>query len=212
MTKAPGNKKTPAEKTPEKQKAPAKKGQSPKPLDRKPFGRKEVRLGALLAGVLAVVFIAWLVFHDGDSGTPTTGPESATLESLRESASERGTPIYWAGPQEDAELEVTDSDGGERVYVRYLTGGAEPGDPRPKFLTIGTYVYPGAAEALKRQAKETGGELKSAPGGATVYINPDHPQSVYLAYPGVGVEIEVYDPNPQRALNLVTAGQIVPVA
>jgi hypothetical protein len=167
----------------------------------------------VLAGVLVIGLLAWLIFHDGgDSGTQPGGPESATVESLRETASSSGMPIYWAGPQNGAELELTNAEGGKRVYVRYLTGGAQPGDPRPKFLTVGTYVFPDATRALKRQSREVGGELRPAPGGATVYVNPDRPQSVYLAYPGVEVEIEVYDPSPQRALNLVTAGQIVPVS
>jgi hypothetical protein len=178
-----------------------------------PAARKEVRIGAVLAGLLVVGLLAWLVFHDGgDSGTSPGGPEAATVESLRETASSNRTPIYWAGPQDGAELELTNAEGGNRIYVRYLTGGAEPGDPRPQFLTVGTYVFPDAVRALKLQSHETGGELRTAPGGATVYVNPDRPQSVYLAFPGVGVEIEVYDPSPQRALNLVTAGQIVPVS
>ena len=30
--------------------------------------------------------------------------------------------------------------GKARVYLRYLTEGAEAGDPRPAFLTAGTYA------------------------------------------------------------------------
>lgn len=134
-----------------------------------------------------------------------------TVDSLRETAAARGTPIYWAGPQNGTELELTETEGGDRTYVRYLTGGAQPGDPRPNFLTIGTYVFPGAVAALKRQSHTAGGVLASAPGGATVYFNRDRPQSIYLALPGIGVEIEVYDPDAKRALELVSSGQIVPV-
>jgi len=172
---------------------------------------RKVRLGALLAGLLVVALVGWLIFHDGGSSSSSGGPESATVEALRESAAAQGTPIYWAGPQEGTELEVTKTEGGGRTYVRYLTGGAQPGDPRAKFLTIGTYAFQDAAKALKRKGHEPGGILMSAPGSATVYINRERPQSVYLAYPGGEVEIEVYDPDPRRALNLVTAGQIVPV-
>jgi hypothetical protein len=98
-----------------------------------------------------------------------------------------------------------------RTFVRYLTEGAEPGDPRPDFLTVGTYAFPGAVESLQELAGEAGGVERSAPGGGVVYFNRDQPQSVYLAYPGMDIQIEVYDPDPVRAKNLVTSGQIVPI-
>lgn len=177
--------------------------------------RNQVRIGVGVAALLAIVLAGLLLFGGDDDSSPKSdsGAEAATVDSLRESAAERGTPIYWAGPQEDAELEVTETEGGERIYIRYLTGDAEPGDPQP-FLTVGTYTFPDAAKALKQQARESGGGgvLRSAPGGGTLYFSRDTPQSVYLAFPGVDVQIEVYDPDPQRALNLVTSGQIVPVS
>jgi hypothetical protein len=174
-----------------------------------------VRVGVIVAAVLAVVLIGWLVLRgDDNSSSPegSGGAEAASLETLREKAASRGTPIYWAGPQGDATLEYTESEGGDIVYVRYLTGGAEIGDPNPEYLTVGTYNFTNPVSALKRQGHSPGGELASAPGGATVYFNRDRPQSVYLAYPGVEVQIEVYDPDPERALKLVTSGQIVPVS
>lgn len=181
----------------------------------KKLDRRQLRIGAVLAAVLLIALVAWLVLGgggDSSSSESPGSPEAASLESLRETAAQNGTPIYWAGPQPGADLEVTNSDGGEQVYVRYLTGGAEAGDPRADFLTVGTYRFPDAAGALRRQARESGGRLRTAPGGGVVYVGPGHPQSVYLAFPGVEVEIEVYDPDPKRALNLVTAGQIVPVS
>jgi hypothetical protein len=93
--------------------------------------------------------------------------------------------------------------------VRYLTDGAEAGDPQANFLTVGTYDDPDAVAALRRQGGEPGGVLAKAPGGATVYFERTKPRSVYLAYPGVDVQIEVYDPDFERALQLVNSGQIV---
>jgi hypothetical protein len=189
---------------------------SPAAPDGKSPGLKVPRLGAVLAGAIVIALVAWLIFHDGGGGGSDESakpgePMAATAASLQEMAARLGSPIYWAGPQKGSELEVTESEGGERVYVRYLTGGAEIGDPRPDFLTVGTYAFEDPVRALKRQAKESGGELTTAPGGATVYISRKRPQSVYLAYPGVEVEIEVYDPDPRTARSLVTSGQIAPV-
>jgi hypothetical protein len=38
-----------------------------------------------------------------------------------------------------------------------------------------------------------------------------HPTSVYLAWPGSRYEVEVFDPSPKHALDLVLSGAIVPI-
>jgi len=172
--------------------------------------KTRVRLGAVLAAATAVGLLAWLLL-DGDSPSTSTGEaEIVTVDSLRETAATQGAPIYWAGPQDGAELELSQPEAG-RTYVRYLTDGAGAGDPRP-FLTVGSYAFPSPVSALRRQGKQSDGVLATAPGGGTVYFNRDQPRSVYLAYPGVDIQIEVYDPDFQRALQLVNSGQIVPAS
>lgn len=166
-----------------------------------------LRLG--VAAVLAVALVAWLALKDDDdSSSDSNGVEIVSVDSLRDTAAEQEAPIYWAGEQEGTELELSQPDE-DRTYVRYLTGDAEAGDPRPDFLTVGTYATADPVAALKRQSREAGGVLAKAPGGATVYFDRDQPGSVYLAYPGVDVQIEVYDPDFERALQLVNSGQIV---
>lgn len=162
-----------------------------------------------LVGVAAVLVVIWLASGDDDSSSRDSGgPEIVSAESLREASSE-GTPIYWAGERQGTELELSGPDE-QRTYVRYLTDGAEAGDPRADFLTVGTYESADPVAALRRQSKQDGGVLGKAPGGATVYFNSSDPQSVYVAFPGVDAQIEVYDPDFKQALQLVNSGQIVP--
>lgn len=158
--------------------------------------------------VIVVVIIA--VSGGGSSKTAANGAEIVSVNELREKAALQGTPVYWAGERPGAELELSQSDGG-RTYVRYLTGGAEVGDPHPDFLTVGTYEIANPIAALRRQGGRPGGVLAKAPKGATVYFSRTRPHSVYLAYPGVEAEIEVYDPSFKRALRLVDSGRVVPV-
>jgi hypothetical protein len=147
---------------------------------------------------------------DQDTSKSSGGAEIVSADSLQAAAAKQATPVYWAGEQQGAELELS-RDGSDRTYVRYLTDGADAGDPRPAFLTVGTYAQDNPVATLRRQGKEPGSVLRRAPGGATVYFNRTRPGSVYLAYPGVPVEIEVYDPSFKRALQLVNSGQIVSV-
>jgi hypothetical protein len=162
-----------------------------------------------LVAVAAVMLVAWLVSDDGDSSeSASAAPEIVSAAGLRDAAAELDIPIYWAGERQATELELSRSEA-DRVYVRYLTDGAKAGDQRADFLTVGTYAFDDPVAALRRQSKETGGVLGTAPGDATVYFDRGDPRSVYLAFPGVDAQIEVYDPNFKQALQLVNSGQIV---
>lgn len=168
------------------------------------------RIAAIVVTALAVALPAGCGGSDSDTQESDGAAEIVSPDSLRETASEGKTPIYWAGEQSGTKLELSRPDKG-RTYVRYLTGGAEAGSKRADFLTVGTYAQPNAVASLRRQSKRSGGTIARAPGNATVYFNRDNPQSVYLAYPDAPVEVEVFDPSFKRALRLVDSGQIVAV-
>lgn len=171
------------------------------------------RFAVFAATALALTLLAGCG-GGSDSGSSTQASsgeaEVVSADSLRETAAEGTTPIYWAGEQAGADLELSRPDE-SRTYVRYLTGGAEAGDERADFLTVSTYVQPDAVASLRHQSKRADGTIAHAPGNATVYYDQKHPGSVYLAYPGKPVEVEVFDPSFQRALRLVESGQIVAV-
>lgn len=175
--------------------------------------RKDVQRAAAGAMVIAAGLVFWLLLDDSGSGdepagkASSSGAEIVSVESLRDVAEE--TPIYWVGPPEGSELELSQPSAG-RTYVRYLTGGAEAGDSRP-FLTVGSYRIANAVAALRSQGKQADGVLATAPNGGVVYFSRTSPKSVYLAYPGGSTEIEVFAPDFQQALQLVTSGRIVPV-
>jgi hypothetical protein len=174
---------------------------------------KLVRIGLLAALAVAAVLVVVLVVSGGDdsSSPPDEATRIVSLEELREAASSEGNPIYWAGPQDGTELELSHSGEG-RTYVRYLADGAKAGDPGTDFLTVGTYAFPHAADALRGLSKKPGGILASSPSGGVVYFNRQRPQNVYLAFPGSAIQVEVFDPDPKRALGLVASGLIIPVS
>lgn len=170
--------------------------------------RRALSFGLALIGIVAAGFVVLLLLDD-ETTSDSAAAEVVSVASLREAAEEADTPIYWAGAQAGTELELSTPDE-TSTYVRYLTGSAEPGDDSGAFLTVGTYATPDPVAELRRQGEEPGGVLGSAPGGATVYFDSNRPQSVYLAYPGAKAQIEVYDPDFKRALQIVNSGQVVP--
>jgi hypothetical protein len=169
------------------------------------------RLSALIALGLAAFFVGWLVMNRSDDAAPATGGATATSESeLRSFAESAPHPVYWAGPKDGFTYELTQTTDG-RVYVRYLPEGTDAGDPRARFLTVGTYPRAGAFAELKRAAGADGAvSLKLERGGLAVF-SESRPTSVYFGYPDARYQVEVFHPSPTEARRLALAGQVVPV-
>jgi hypothetical protein len=188
-----------------------KAGQQPQKRVEETLKKPAVRAAIALGAVILLVVVIVLISSGGESsGGESGGAEIVSADALREDVAGGEAPVYWAGERRGTEIELSQPGGG-RTFVRYLSGGAEAGDPHPNFLTVGTYAVANPVSALRKLGKRPGGVVGSAPGHAIVYFNKVEPHSVFLAYPGVEVEIEVYDPDFTHALQLVNSGQIVAV-
>lgn len=175
-----------------------------------PTTLKPVRLGAVAAAVIGVALLAWLVLGGDDQGGRANEPQAVSVEDLQEEAGSSQVPVYWAGPQAGTTYELTETSDGS-VYVRYLAEDAEIGDPSPDFLTVATYPLENGYARVLAAAEEKGAETEELPNGGLALVDADRPSSVYLAYEGEPYQVEVYDPSPDRALELVTSGAIQPV-
>lgn len=123
-----------------------------------------------------------------------------------------GHPVYWVGEQDGKSLELTITQPGN-AFLRYLSADSDLGSPKPDFLTIGTYPLKGAYAALQANAKNhKGSKTAQTPDGGFVLQGADRPQSVYIAYPGKDVEIEVYSPSASTAFTTATSGDVKPVS
>ena len=164
-------------------------------------------LALAIALALPVMLTACGGAQDEISLTPGK-PEVVSASQLADFAAEADAPIYWVGEREEAEYELTETASG-RIYIRYLRGGAEAGDPRSKFLTVGTYPAEDGIDALRRVARSTeGAKLKRSRDGALLMIDPSSEGNVHLAYPDGESQIEVYSRVPGQALLLSAAGKV----
>jgi hypothetical protein len=178
------------------------------------FARRPAVLIAVAVGLAVVIgLVTWLLVRGESktSATPHRAPATAaSIQRLNGFASSVGHPIYWAGSQPSYTYELSRTKDG-RVYIRYLPHGVKLGTPNPNYLTIGTYPQRNAFATLRATAKTQGSGTIHLPGGGLAFQYRTRPTSVYLAYPGSDYQIEVFDPSPARALQLVTSGQINPV-
>jgi hypothetical protein len=181
-----------------------------------------VGIGALIAIAAAIAFVVWLAVGCGSSksnSTATTAPTStvaaisaraATRAELRALAVQVGHPVYWVGPESDRIYELTRT-ASDRIFVRYLPNGVEPGTKSAAYTFVGTYPFTGAYKALQGLAKKKDDTSLSVPGGGLAVYARSSPTNIYVAFPGSDVEIEVYDPDAKRARSLVASGQVQPV-
>lgn len=176
-------------------------------------------VGAIVAIVIALALLVWLLFLRGDDDEPersAAGPaatktvELVSAEDLPGAVAGVGVgyPVYWLGPQEDAQYELTVITDG-RTYVRYLPPNEEAGTTNA-YPTVGSYAQAGAVDVLERLSKRQGSETIPLGGGAVALEGGDD-TSVYLAYPGQDVQIELFDPEPGRALEQARSGAVVPL-
>ena len=181
--------------------------------------RARLRLGAVLAVALVAAFIAWLLLSDNDDEDATvqggntadaTAARAATQEELVELAGSLDYPIYWAGSVPNRTFELTRTRSG-RVYIRYLPPGVQPGDPNPRYLTVGTYPQANGYAAVRAASRRPNTVSRQAAGGALIVYNRARPRSAYFSFPDAKFQVEVFDPTPGRARQLTLAGRITRV-
>lgn len=180
----------------------------------------QLRIGAIVAIAIAAGLGAWLGTRGG-GGSPAVTPGTVsstvagptgkkvvpvTVSGLETLTTALRRPIYWAGPQQGKTYELTELPNGS-VYVRYLLPGTRVGTSSP-LLTIGTYPVAGAFAAAERSVAESGSVQVQTRAGAVAFYSKSAPTNIYLAFPGVDYQIEVYDPAAAEAKHLVESGQI----
>jgi hypothetical protein len=180
----------------------------------KPIKVTRFRVGAAVAVLVAVIFVVWLVARGGNDTPSTTAtrshPVAASVTELASVAGSLKHQLYWVGQKSGFSYELTKAKSGN-VWVRYLPTGVSLGDTRANFLTIGTYPKSNAYQSVQAATKRKGAvAVKAANGGVAVQYS-DRPSSIYVAFPGSNLLIEVFDPSPTTARSVVTSGAIRPL-
>jgi hypothetical protein len=178
-------------------------------------GRRLLVWLAALVVVAGIALAAYLVFGDSDDGgnsgdSVRRAPAvAASLAQLNALATGTRTPVYWSGAREDTTYELSRTADG-RIFIRYLPAGTAVGTAEPGYLTVGTYPQRDALDTLTRTARAQGVTTVQLGSGARAFQDAGRPTSAYLAAPGADVQVEVFDPEPGRALELIRNGTIAP--
>jgi hypothetical protein len=138
-----------------------------------------------------------------------SGARAVSAAGLASVAAARPDPVYWVGPEPGVTYELTETSSG-RLYLRYLPAGVAVGSA-DQYLAIGTYPVAHAFAVTRARSKAAGAVPVRIGRGAVAFYERSRPTNVYVAYPGENVQIEVFDPSPARARDIVTSGRLVTV-
>ena len=181
---------------------------------------RKVRWTAIVVAAVVVLGVALVGFNwwqghkaDDTSAVPTNpGPVIMQRADLPQLVKFTGHTVYWAGAQglETYEVTLSSSADGNLVYIRYLPKGVAAGSKDP-YLTVGTYEKKGAYAGLEAAAKVSGAKSEKLAGGALVVQPAGKPTSAYFGFAGADLLMEVYDPTPGKALQLIQSGAVQPL-
>jgi hypothetical protein len=169
---------------------------------------RRFRAVALAGVLLAVAIILWLALRDtgGSSSSLSSSSTAVSAEQIKTLAVSVRHPVFWVGPQTGYTYELTRTSKGS-IFIRYLPDGAKVGAKDP-YLTVATYPFPGAFDATRKLATQTGATAIPIAHHGVAVPSKNYPQSVHAAYPGVDYQVEIYDPTAGTATNLVTTGRL----
>jgi len=133
----------------------------------------------------------------------TSGGVCLTEDELRNLIKENKIQAYWTGPIKDGSYTLNSSTPGQ-TFIRYVPEGEKCDDLSPDFRVIATYEEPDAFATTEAAGTTADGVSLLNTDGSIVYFNKNTPTNIYLAYPGMSFQIEVYDPDPKEAISLAT--------
>jgi hypothetical protein len=164
---------------------------------------------AALAAIFAVVLALSGCGGNGDNGNKkpplTPGAKILTQPELQAEVAKLDYRVYWLGPRDNTEYEYTHRPDG-RVYIRYLTPGTTAGSYK-RFLTVGTYPMLDAYSVVRKISKLPDAERIRVRRGVGAHSEKT-PQSVYVAFRGKDLEIEVYSPEAGAAVQEVKSNNL----
>lgn len=133
----------------------------------------------------------------------TAGKVALSDKELISAVAELGADVYWAGPVDGAKYTLSVPTKGQ-AYVRYLPNGEGINDTAANYVVIATYATPDAFGSTQAAGNQTNGVTFINAQGAAVFYSKETPTNVYVAYPDVDVQIEVFSPIAKTALDIAS--------
>jgi hypothetical protein len=183
------------------------------PLSEKKQGSPKLILLMVLTALISSGLTYVITSNSNSSQSPTVstsnfteviaGKVALTEAELIDAVKQLGADVYWAGPVKGAKYTLAVPADGQ-AYVRYLPDGQGIEDTNPNYVVIATYTTTDAFTATQAAGNTSNGVSFISPAGAAVYYSKDTPTNVYVAYPNLNYQIEVFNPIAATALEIAS--------
>ena len=179
------------------------------------------RRTAVIAGAVVVVIVAAIIAFavggndsksnssNGSTNNATTTQVGLNTDGLKTAVTALGRKVFWAGEEAD-NLYVLQTLANGQTTVRYIPKGGDPNEAQAIYRVMGSYPIKDAFGVTTKAGQAEGSVLITNADGSIVVYNKNKTSNVYVAFPNVDVQVEIYDPSGQ-ALALATSGRIVPI-
>lgn len=138
----------------------------------------------------------------------SSGQTALTESELRAEVKVVGGPVFWSGAMPGALYTFNHISAG-RDYIRYLPNGHGLSDTQQNYLVIATYKEANAFATIQAAAKLKTGVSLTNSDGSVVYYAKATPTHVYMAFKGLGFQIEIFDPLPGASLKMATTPGLI---
>ena len=183
------------------------------PLSEKTQGSSKLILLMVLTALISSGLTYVITSSSNSSQAPTVstsnfteviaGKVALTEDELIDAVKQLGADVYWAGPVKGAKYTLAVPADGQ-AYVRYLPDGQGIEDTNPNYVVIATYTTTDAFTATQAAGNTSNGVSFISPAGAAVYYSKDTPTNVYVAYPNLNYQIEIFNPIAATALEIAS--------
>ena len=167
-------------------------------------------VGGLCAIVAAVAVVLLLVVdRGGKAPRPTAASLLLTAADLQARASAATAPVYWVGPRSATRYALELRADGSSL-VRYLPNGKR--ETSDALLVVATYPSTTALADVKAAGRRQGSTTLALPNGGIATYEEGRPTNLFVAYPGVDAQFEVFDTSAARARAAVANQRLQPVS
>ena len=133
-----------------------------------------------------------------------SGGVALNESQLRDVVKQIKQKVYWVGPMGGAKYTIN-AQNFNSIYVRYLPDGKGISDQTPRYRVIATYKEANAYNSTLSAGNQANGLSFTKPDGRVVYYNKQVPTNVYVAFKTDPYQIELFDPDAKKALEMANS-------
>ena len=157
-----------------------------------------------LAVALVILIVGGVTLFSKSSGNDSdkvSGKVALSATELRDEVAAKKLLVYWVGPQDGAKYTLNTTTPGVSV-VRYLPAGIGANDTATPVRSVGTYAQKGAFDVATTSATTIGNVGSVNADGNAFFYAEGRPTNVYIGIKGKDLQVEIFDPVANQAINL----------